>query len=85
MDDRTNYTKRADVQNSFDQVLGVDENRLDPQLMADAMVAIIPKDTGLFRNVFPDFTADMVKMVQRDNWEARIDLRTLEASAPSSS
>lgn len=83
MDDRTNYIKRADVQGFFDQILGVDENRLDPQLMADAMVSIIPNDTGLFRNVFPDFTEDMVKTVQRDTWEARIDLRTLETSAAS--
>ena len=77
MDDRTNYIKKAGVQTFFDQILGVDENRLDPQLMADAMVAIIPKDTGLFRNVFADSTADLVKTVQRDNWEARIDMRTL--------
>jgi NAD(P)-dependent dehydrogenase (short-subunit alcohol dehydrogenase family) len=84
MDDRTNYVKRADVEASFDQVLGVDENRLDPQLMADAMVSIIPRETGLFRNVFPDFTEDLVKTVQRDIWEARIDLRALEPSAASS-
>ena len=85
MDDRTNYIKEADVQTFFDQMLGVDENRLDPQLMADAMVSIIPEDTGLFRNVFPDFTEDMVKTVQRDLWEARIDLRALQTAAAASS
>ena len=84
MDDRTNYIKCADVHGFFDQILGVEENRLDPQLMADAMVAIIPKDTGRFRNVYPDFTEAMVKTVQRDTWETRIDLRAMETSAASS-
>ena len=49
MDDRKNYVKRADVQGFFDRILGDEQNRMDPQLMADAMVQIIPKDTGLFR------------------------------------
>jgi NAD(P)-dependent dehydrogenase (short-subunit alcohol dehydrogenase family) len=84
MDERTNYFKSADVQTYFDQLLGVDENRLDPQLMADFMVEVIPKDTGLFRNVFPDFTEEQAKTVQHDMWEARIDRPTSEASAASS-
>jgi hypothetical protein len=53
-------------------------------LMADFMVEVIPKDTGLFRNVFPDFTEEQAKTVQHDMWEARIDLPTREASAASS-
>ncbi len=72
------------MQTYFDQLLGVDENRLDPQLMADFMVGVIPGDTGLFRNVFPDFTEEQAKTVQHDMWEARIDLPTREASAASS-
>jgi len=74
MDDRRNYIKREVVKTFFDQILGVDENRLDPQLMADAMVSIIPGDTGLFRNVVPKATEDLARNVQRELWDARIDL-----------
>ena len=74
MDDRKNYIKRDVVKAFFDQILGVDENRLDPQLMADAMVGIIPGDTGLFRNVVPKATEDLARSVQRELWEAKIDL-----------
>ena len=42
MDDRTNHTKRDVVKGFFDQILSQDDNRMDPQLMADAMVSIIP-------------------------------------------
>jgi len=74
MDDRKNYTRRDVVETFFNQILGVDENRLDPQLMADAMVAIIPGETGLFRNVVPKATEDLARNVQRELWDARIDL-----------
>jgi NAD(P)-dependent dehydrogenase (short-subunit alcohol dehydrogenase family) len=74
MDDRKNYIKRDVVKSFFDQVLGVDENRLDPQLMADAMVSIIPGDTGLFRNVVPKATEDLARNVQRALWEEKIDI-----------
>jgi hypothetical protein len=78
MDDRMNYVKRADVQGFFDRILGDEQNRMDPQLMADAMVQIIPKDTGLFRNVVPQLAEDMVKGLQRDTWVNKIDLPSLE-------
>jgi NAD(P)-dependent dehydrogenase (short-subunit alcohol dehydrogenase family) len=78
MDDRKNYVKRADVQGFFDRILGDEQNRMDPQLMADAMVQIIPKDTGLFRNVVPQLAEDMVKGLQRDTWVNRIDLPSFE-------
>ena len=78
MDDRRNYVKRATVQGFFDEILGEEQNRMDPQLMADAMVAIIPKETGRFRNVVPQLAEDMVKAVQRDVWESKIDLLLLK-------
>jgi len=74
MDDRQNYVKRATVQGFFDQILGQEENRMDPQLMADAMVSLIPEETGRFRNVVPQAAEDMVKGVQRAVWETKIDL-----------
>jgi len=78
MDDRKNYVKRVDVQGFFARILGDEQNRMDPQLMADAMVQIIPKDTGLFRNVVPQLAEDMVKAVQRDTWTNKIDLPSFE-------
>jgi short-subunit dehydrogenase len=78
MDDRTNYVKKADVKDFFDRILGVDENRMDPQLMADAMVEIIPKETGLFRNVVPQLAENLVKDMQRGAWENKIDLPSFE-------
>jgi NAD(P)-dependent dehydrogenase (short-subunit alcohol dehydrogenase family) len=74
MDDGKNYIKSDVVQNFFKQVLGVPENMLDPQLMADAMVAIIPSESGLFRNVVPKETEDLARSVQHDLWDAKIDL-----------
>jgi len=78
MDDRKNYVKRVDVQGFFARILGDEQNRMDPQLMADAMVQIIPKETGLFRNVVPQLAEDMVKAVQRDTWTNKIDLPSVE-------
>ena len=78
MDDRKNYVKRADAQGFFGRILGDEQNRMDPQLMAVAIVQIIPKDTGLFRNVVPQLAEDMVKGLQRDAWVNRIDLPSFE-------
>jgi NAD(P)-dependent dehydrogenase (short-subunit alcohol dehydrogenase family) len=74
MDDRKNYIKRDTVQSFFHQVLGTDDNRMDPQLMADAMVEIVPKDTGLFRNVVPKATEDLARNIQRELWNEKIDI-----------
>jgi len=38
MDDRANYIKLDAVATFFDQILSADDNRMDPQLMADVMV-----------------------------------------------
>jgi len=85
MNDRKNYIKRDTVQNFFHQILGTEDNRMDPQLMADAMVEIIPGDTGLFRNVVPKATEDLARTVQRMLWDERIDLATpAEGNAPRS-
>jgi short-subunit dehydrogenase len=73
MDDRANYIKRETVATFFGQILSTDDNRMDPQLMADAMVSIIPEDTGLFRNVVPKATEELARNVQRELWNARIE------------
>ena len=46
--------------------------------MADAMVEIIPRETGLCRNVVPQLAEDMVKAVQRDTWTNKIDLPSVK-------
>jgi len=61
----------------FNQILSTDDNRMDPQQMADAMVSIIPEETGLFRNVVPKATEELARNVQRELWTLRID-RSLE-------
>jgi len=74
MDDRANYIKRDAVATFFSQIVSTDENRMDPQLMADAVVSIIPENTGLFRNVVPKATEELARNVQRELWNGRIDL-----------
>jgi NAD(P)-dependent dehydrogenase (short-subunit alcohol dehydrogenase family) len=76
MDDRKNYIKQDTVQTFFRQILATEDNRMDPQLMADAMVEIIPGDSGLFRNVVPKATEDLARTVQRMLWDEKIDLPT---------
>jgi hypothetical protein len=67
-------TSRDTVQNFFHQILRSDDNRMNPQLMADAMVEIIPGDTGLFRNVVQKATEDLARNIQRELRNKKIDL-----------
>ena len=72
LDDSKNYTKKADLKAVFDAMLGVPEGRLDPKEMIDAMIRIIPADTGKFRNVVPKAIEDMLKENQARAWENSI-------------
>jgi NAD(P)-dependent dehydrogenase (short-subunit alcohol dehydrogenase family) len=72
LDDSKNVTKRAALKETFDQMLAKPEGRLDPKEMIDAMVAIVPADTGKFRNVVPKAIEDMLKEVQKQAWEKSI-------------
>jgi len=65
-----NYTKKADLKATFDAMLSVPEGRLDPKEMIDAMIEIVPSETGKFRNVVPKAIEDMLKENQRIAWEA---------------
>ncbi|NOU58354.1 SDR family oxidoreductase [Marinifilum caeruleilacunae] len=52
------------------QAMFADPNfQFDPQIMADAMVDIIPKESHKFRNVCPENFADFVKEYQANLWE----------------
>jgi len=72
LDDDKNFTKRADMKANFDSLLGTPEGRLDPQEMIEAMIKIVPSDTGKFRNVVPQFVEDMLKEHQTKAWENTI-------------
>jgi NAD(P)-dependent dehydrogenase (short-subunit alcohol dehydrogenase family) len=72
LDDNENFTKRAEMRQVFDSLLGTPEGRLDPEEMIDAMIRIVPSDTGKFRNVVPKFVEDMVKEQQQKAWEITI-------------
>jgi NAD(P)-dependent dehydrogenase (short-subunit alcohol dehydrogenase family) len=72
LDDSKNFTKRADMRANFDSLLGTPEGRLDPKEMIDAMIKIVPAETGKFRNVVPQFVEDMLKDHQLKAWENTI-------------
>ncbi|HEY6901784.1 MAG TPA: SDR family oxidoreductase [Puia sp.] len=72
LDDEKNFTKRADMQANFDSLLKTPQGRLDPKEMIDAMIRIVPSDTGKFRNVVPKFVEDMLKEHQLNAWENNI-------------
>lgn len=72
LDDSKNFTKRAVLRKTFDDLLGTPEGHLDPKEMIDRMIEIVPADTGKFRNVVPKFVEDMLKDSQVAAWENQI-------------
>lgn len=72
LNDEVNYTKKAELKAVFDAMLGVPEGKLDPNEMIEAMIRIVPAETGKFRNVVPPAIEDMLKENQKNAWEATI-------------
>ncbi|EPL7761941.1 TPA: SDR family oxidoreductase [Acinetobacter baumannii] len=72
LDDSKNFTKRDALRATFDELLASPQGHLDPQEMIDRMIAIVPADTGKFRNVCPQFVEDMLKEAQTAAWTAEI-------------
>jgi NAD(P)-dependent dehydrogenase (short-subunit alcohol dehydrogenase family) len=72
LDDSHNFTKRAAMRATFDSLLGTPQGRLDPAEMIERMIEIVPRDTGKFRNVVPQFVEDMLKQHQLDAWNHEI-------------
>lgn len=72
LDDEKNFTKSADMKANFDSLLGTPQGRLNPEEMIDAMIKIVPSETGKFRNVVPQFVEDMLKEHQLKAWENTI-------------
>jgi NAD(P)-dependent dehydrogenase (short-subunit alcohol dehydrogenase family) len=70
-DDGRNFIKRTDVQKYFD-FFGDEDLRRDPKEVIEAMVSIVPAETGLFRNVVPKAVEEFIKADQQEAWETRI-------------
>lgn len=72
LDDSRNFNKRAAVKAAFDALLGTPDGRLDPNEMIEAMVRVVPSDTGKFRNVVPKAVEDFLKTHQTEAWDRQI-------------
>lgn len=59
------------VENLKDSEKGL-ENQLDPQMMIDKMVEIIPMDHHKFRTAYPEDTAENMRKEEKKNWEIEI-------------
>jgi len=69
MDDTLYFNKKADVEKSFESFLA---HQYDPQEVIDAMIEIVPSQTGKFRNVIPKSMEDFIKKSQAEAWENEI-------------
>ncbi len=72
LDDRVNFTKRADLRKGFDDFFATPEGKMDPSEMIERMIEVVPADTGKFRNVCPKVIEDMLKAHQLAAWENTI-------------
>ncbi len=72
LDDKKNFTKRADLRKGFDDFFATPEGKMDPKEMIDRMIEIVPSDAGKFRNVVPKAIEDMLKTHQLAAWENQI-------------
>ena len=61
LDDSKTFTKCDEMKATFGSVLDKPEGRLNPEEMIDAMIKIVPSNTGKFRNIVPKFVEDMIK------------------------
>ena len=74
LDDDQNFTKKADLRATFDAILGAPEGKLDPEIIIEEMIRIVPADTGKFRNIIPVALEGTLKKNQKRAWTNRIDL-----------
>jgi NAD(P)-dependent dehydrogenase (short-subunit alcohol dehydrogenase family) len=72
LDDKSNFTKRGELRAKFDVLLASPMGHMDALEMIDRMIAIVPADTGKFRNVSPQAVEDMLKDAQAAAWTAKI-------------
>jgi NAD(P)-dependent dehydrogenase (short-subunit alcohol dehydrogenase family) len=72
LDDTVNFTKHKTMQDLAEGLFGNPQGRLDPQDMVARMVEVLPERTGRFRNVFPKFVEDLLKVHQAEMFEREI-------------
>jgi len=72
LDAEKNFTKPAELRATFNALLASPMGHMDAQEMIDRMIAIVPADTGKFRNVCPQAVEDMLKEAQAAAWTAEI-------------
>jgi NAD(P)-dependent dehydrogenase (short-subunit alcohol dehydrogenase family) len=72
LNDASHFTKRADLRRAFDDFFAAPDGKMDSTEMIDRMIEIVPADTGLFRNVVPKATEDMLKQHQAAAWSNSI-------------
>lgn len=72
LDDSKNFTKRTDLRATLNVLLGTPAGRLDPKIVIEAMIKIVPDDTGKFRNIIPESLEATLKEAQIKAWENTI-------------
>ena len=72
-DDKLYFTKKKTIEKAANKLL---ENQLDPQIMIDEMVEIIPQDIHPFRNIVPAKMAENCKEYQKDQYELKCNEMT---------
>ena len=65
-DDSTHFTKEADIRATYDNLF---QGQINPQMMIDAMIEIIPDDNSQFRNVVPSGAEDFARRWQAGQWD----------------
>jgi len=72
LNDDKNFTSREDFQKQLNLLIGNDSGKLDPKEMINAMVQIVPAESGKYRNVVPQFIEDFLRDHQTKTWENTI-------------
>ncbi|GAA3728300.1 SDR family oxidoreductase [Salinicoccus jeotgali] len=67
-DEEKHHTSKDKLEASGDSL----NHQMDPQLMIDKMVEVIPKDHHKFRVVYPEDTAEDMRREEQKDWETDI-------------
>lgn len=67
-DDVNCFTTKKTIEEASKKLL---DRQLDPQIMIDAMVEIIPQDVHKFRNVVPEEMGDMCLKYEKEQYELK--------------
>ena len=68
-DDAVNFTREDDIRANFAAIM---KDQYDPQDMIDKMVEVIGAEDGMYRNVWPPATEELIKQVQAAAWTRQV-------------